>query len=312
MNDPTQYPNKFTPEELATAVRNEVAELIIDDVDGAHSVRFKDGPTYDAKSGDKLAFVNNAPQTEAGHADGSNAHGIGPDEPNGPNPDYQEQGDIGSVDGEGYGTDETDAGDVTELPGDEDEDDGLFGADGEDSEADFLETLDEVTLPPIITEEDLLAAGLENGPDYTHSEALLSTLAAANAAAPDYPFEPDLAEALYEFAHRDGWGQPETFYLHACHLANTAPGTFRDIDQEMRLWFIVFAHAGQALHTYATGRRTIYEGKMKQLAHELEKTRLSQKLADRKAHKQKRRIARGELRQRAAEKWRKKNETRTG
>jgi hypothetical protein len=293
MTGPDQYPDKFTPEDLAIAVRNEVAELVIDDTQGKHEVRFKNGPSYDAQTGEKLAFTNNAPDTE------------------------------------GFVTDETKALDVEEVPeevqdipgddvpdADEEEiDEDAFDDDQPEeieAEADFLEQLDAVDIPPAVTEEDLAAAGLGDGPDFTHSEALLATLAAANAASPEFEVEPDLGEALYEFGAREGWMAPETFYIHACFLAETPQGTFSEIDQEMKIWFTVFARTGEALHTYAASRKRWYVDAMNGLAREIDKTRLRQKLADRRAVKLKKRKKTSDLRRRAAAKWKKKRASREG
>lgn len=311
-----EFPDRFRPEELAIAVRNGVARLVIDDKAGAQEVVFNNGPTYDALTGQKLPHINKAPEGEA--------YGIGPA--------VADAGEIeaggvigGTIDiieqteTEGLITDETEQAAVADLPGDDDPDtdeDGdeieeeAFDDDqaGEIEAGDYLDQLDDVTVPPIVTEEDLTSAGLSDGPDFTHSEALLATLAAANAAAPAFEVEADLAEALYEFGSREDWPKPETFYLQAMFLVEAEAGSFAEIDAEIRVWFTVFAETGRALYGYAFERRKLYDDKVAKLAHELSKTRFQQKLADRKRTKQAKRKSAGELRRRAAEKWKMKQQ----
>lgn len=201
----------------------------------------------------------------------------------------------------------TDQGDG-EADGHEDDHDGdAYREDYEDAEPGYLFALDEIILPRIIHEEDLAAAGLGGGPGFTHAEALLAALAAANSVAPDLPMDEDMAEALYEFGEKQGWDGigPETLYRQAMDLMEETPGDFNSIEADLRHWFLVFGTVGTVMAREATVARNQYMGQLVKLKHEIERTRSQQKLADRKAEKLKRREQRPVLLKRAAERWRK-------
>ena len=171
----------------------------------------------------------------------------------------------------------------------------------------YLFALDEIILPRIIHEEDLAAAGLAGGPGFTHAEALLAALAAANSVAPDMPMDEDMAEALYEFGEKQKWDfiGPETLYRQAMDLMEETPGNFNSIETDQRHWFLVFGTVGAVMAREANLARSDYMGQLLKLKHEIERTRSQQKLADRKAEKLKRRAQRPVLLKRAAERWRK-------
>lgn len=174
-------------------------------------------------------------------------------------------------------------------------------------EAGYLATLDEIILPRIVTSEDLKAARLASGPNFTHAEALLAAMMAANSVCPDAPMDEDMAEALYEYAERQKWDGvlPETLYRQAMTLMETEAGHFPELDIDLRHWFLVFATVGKVMAVQARLSKAEYLGQLVGLQREIERTRSQQKLADRKAEKQKRREERPALLKRSVERWKK-------